>query len=707
MRISRRVAVIGTAAGLLLTACAGGSDDDVASPTEAPPTASDTAGPTEGSTTTAPSTTAAPPPAPAPEPVGYLELRDAQENGEVDDTTVILSEFATLFGVELDGAIPIVADENAPTSGSHVLLEVRELLPSLDAEQRAIVEAAIEEVTNGTSVYRSLDDPEYLAVVESGAVDGAPQADEQPADTEPEGFRARTRPMIEDEAEVIAASRRIAVALQGQLGGPALPFETILAPPSAARTGTVEATTEFGIADGDRSCLIIVYGRLRVTGPYLTSVLGHEVMHCWQYINAPTPEFVTSMVPYYQEGLATWVGEQIAGVGTEFGRIHSRNFFAETDFPLYRREYSAFGFWSRVAELRGGDDALWAIIPELNGLGDQAEAVWNSALAGVSDADRALLASGPLRRPEWSPAWDMGGIAITGDQRATQPISVAPGGGNSVDVGPGSQTAGTFDLSSLPGDTSWVLSIQASTSSALAAWDNGEEFRPTVEAATDYCYGGSCECPDGTVPVPDIRFAPVTASSVTIAISGSAFENANAVMSVADIEEFCDEEVDDPELSDNAPTALAGTWRANPDAVAKMFEFASSAGAGGDTGLDVAGVTGDLLMTLSEDGSGTLTYDDVTIFFNDELIGELTLGGGGTFQWDVSDGQLRIQGGAFSLSGSSPSLGGELFTLTEADVGAGGTSTFGLGQSVEPNLVLLGGDGNRGEVFFPLLWTRQ
>ena len=159
---------------------------------------------------------------------------------------------------------------------------------------------------------------------------------------------------------------------------------------------------------------------------------------------------------------------------------------------------------------------------------------------------------------------------------------------------------------------------------------------------------------------------------------------------------------ENPDLGD-VDDSLLGIWRANPQSVALMFAEAS--GFGDDaTPIDVAGATGNVLMTFAEGGVGQLAYENVGVFLNREVVGELTFNGRGSFSWGVTDGQILIDGTTFEITVSSQALGAPL-TITSADVPAAGITE--LTASIAGDVMTISAsEGSAGEVFFPILWNR-
>ena len=688
---SRALAALTLSASLIIAACSSGSGD---SATETQPLDN----PPGTSATSAPSTTAALPDA---ESVTYEQLAARATDGEVDELTLVLSEFAALFGVDVPGAVPLQVDDSLPTLGTDVLQEIRRLDDQLTDTQRSIITARLDEVLDGEVVYDTRDDQEYQGLFDDVGDDVAT--------TEPQGFASgRLRQLDEDQVDAIAAAA--AARFVVELGGRPLIMEVRTASADAARTTTLEALTEFFVELGVRTCTVTVYERERNRGAHLVSVIGHEVFHCWQHTNASSDTAAGSFAGYYKEGLATWVGEQFAAelgfpTGSDFGWGHLRGFLRPSDFSLFATKYTAYGFWSQVAELRGGPEALWTIVPALNAVGTDRAGVFDLALDGVDELRRAELAASSTRRADWSPAWDFTALGIPSDARPIHERMIRPGTRVEKQVSEGQQAVVEFDLSGLDADTNWIVT-RSNTGLTYNRLDDFDEYATRLPEQTRFCYGEACVCPDGTTPFSDLLALPRSVTALTVALTGRATEGASASVDVADVDDFCDDEPVDTTPPGSGEFTGNGTWRATGPALTAMFTEASGFGFGAEA-LSIAGVTGEVLMEFRDDGTGTLTYRRVTALINDGPLQDLTIDGNGQFQFGVEAGVLTVSGNTFTVSASSSALGDPL-VITDRDIegGAGGTSTYTVGFDGE-QLVLTSADGARGAVFFPTTWTRE
>ncbi|MDW3215881.1 MAG: hypothetical protein R8G01_17925 [Ilumatobacteraceae bacterium] len=218
---------------------------------------------------------------------------------------------------------------------------------------------------------------------------------------------------------------------------------------------------------------------------------------------------------------------------------------------------------------------------------------------------------------------------------------------------------------------------------------------------------GMCECPDGTPAFPETRTRPGDVE-LTASLVGRSTESTTLGVAVhrfdpdtADCEEPTPTTVatTEPETGGN----MSGTWRAQPDSIAFMFEQASVFGPEAPA-IDVGAVTGDLLMTFDEGGTGTLEYRDVTLFLVDSPLSDLAINGGGTFDWTVEGGRTIISATEYVISVGSSALG-EPLTIGSDDLPGGGTTAL-AGVQAGDELTITAATGSAGAVFFPIIWRR-
>ena len=447
---------------------------------------------------------------------------------------------------------------------------------------------------------------------------------------------------------------------------------------------------------GDHDCYIAIARDrdARPTSGIGKAVIAHELFHCWHStrFSGRTAPF-HGAGPWVYEGLAAWVGESIAG-GTSYPNGRWLNSYAVNDFSLFTptNVYAAYGFWARVDEFVD----LWGLIPSLvdtSSRGSSA-AVFEEAIAATGD-NGVLIATGALQQAELGPAWVAGPwMPPSIARRPATHRAVVDGDAVELRVEAGGQAAHRVTVDAPDG--SFVDVVMTGYSSLT--WADGETWAAGADRFdVRYCVG-DCGCP-GFPPPPADGELPVGLSDLTIALGGTGSAAAEAVVEVIDRGECDDPGPSDEEIAGG----LVGTWRANPESVALAFTQASGFGPEAEA-LDIAGVTGDVLMTFNDDGTGTLAYDAVTLFFNDAPFPELTLNGAGSFGWTSTAGAVSITGTSYAISVGSSALGGELTTITSDDIPAAGTTQ--LAVSFGGDQLSIDATGSIGQVFFPILWNR-
>lgn len=646
---------------------------------------------------TQPSTTSDPAPEPELVSLGEVVSSRYDENGAIDvDAAVVaaLTEFSVLFG-PVDGAVAVADDDSIPALGTAALEHVAEVWDSLSLVQQEQIAGHIEALReSATVVYES--GPEPLTEGELLAI----EADE------PQGFA----PRMPTNTNVRRIANESYNWLNGQLGARSLNYTVSVVPSSEAVSRRVEAATNFRALEPgsplenlwSRPCEILIYDRAGLTGDRLRSVVAHELFHCWNYTAGEYTFSAASLTPFYNEGMATWVGEQFAR-GSSFGEEQLDDFMAFERFPLYRIEYASFGFWSQIAQIKG-ENYVWGKIPELlRSASSGADFALQSVLSGMEPGQEALIGATAAREPTWSASWDFGGPGVSSASRSFTMQTVIDALPDLIRVGPGEQQLVAFDFAPSEGEPPYIVT-QYSTGTSTSRWDGGPDVLLVVDDVSFWCIGGECLCEDGTEPFPAIEPAPGSGEALFVGLFGLANIPSSTAASIISRDAACGEDPEPP-LTDNQPGGLVGTWRASNDSLRGMF--AAAAGFGSDSGLEVAGVAGEVYMTILADGTALLDYQDVRVIYTGAISNEVTIVGAGGFGWDVDGGRFRVQDTTFSLSATSTLTGDEPLTIDNEVTGDGGTTSFRVGMGTGDQLILFDADGTRGAVFFPTVWIRQ
>lgn len=642
------------------------------------------------------------PPSTPPELAGdtaFDQLENFRETGSELD--VALAEFAAILG-PLPGVPELLDDGTIYPSLTHVLATIEDNSDALDSTTADAVEQAVAATFDPATMTES-----FSLFDGDGAGDG---------EGEPEGFAPRgfasslTAEPVEAPEEYQRLIRRVGGELLAYLGGAPLNIWVELFEPGTF--GTVAGrNVGLGLTDPRRAeyptgpdCLLQITSG--ATPADIAGIVTHEVTHCWQFTRLGFDVVRSNAIgDWANEGMAAYVGEAVGGL-TRFnaewwGGFLTTRIDGNGQWNTYTRTYDAIGFWSRLAE---GSDVVAAMRRAL----DAAPSDSAMYAAATSGSDLSALGAGTFQRADWGSAWTASGPGMPGTPRTATAHRVIERNDIALSADAGAQANHEITVSPVDGADGTVLTVQGSGHGLLRL--DPDDIALAGSYVEEWCLG-SCECPEGGGPAfPADR---TRAGGVELAASLVGGASDATTMRVR-VERFdpddpgrCDEEDDDTTMppSDVAGPGLVGTWVANPESVAAMFEQASAFGSE-ESGFEVIGASGPVIMTFAEGGSGSLTYDSVTLFLADEIIGDLTIAGTGTFNWSTTGGALVITGTEFAYSVGSSALGGELLTITDEDVPTSGTTT--LSGAVDVNvLTITSADGSAGRVFFPTSWIRQ
>jgi len=326
------------------------------------------------------------------------------------------------------------------------------------------------------------------------------------------------------------------------------------------------------------------------------------------------------------------------------------------------------------------------------------DAMYTAAIAELAGGP-AWLAAGTLQRSEWGPGWTAAGPGIPSGPRSADRVSVEFTDGQVTEsVRPVAQRTVQFDVVAVPASPGSIMKFALDGTAVARVGDNDVVANGDF-SLTDWCLG-DCACPDGRATFPPDRVLDES-TSLTASLVGLPGAGSSALVEVV-VFNPDDYDCENPDLGE-VDDSLLGVWRADPLSVAMMFAESSGFGDGA-TPIDVAGATGNVLMTFAEGGVGQLAYQNVGVFLNREVIGELTFNGFGSFSWGVTDGQILIDGTTFEITVSSRALGSPL-TITSADVPQAGVTRLSASIAGDA-MTISSSEGSAGEVFFPISWTR-
>ncbi len=678
----KRWSALIVAGSVLVTACSSGD-----SAIESPYTTPTTIGETTTEATPAPATAA---PTPTTEPVAnddtpaWIRLEEMRADPTVDELDIALAEFSALFAPVPGGPV-LAGDDSLLSTASHVLDDLDRLRDRLTPKQQAFIDEQVDAVFGDAATIH-----EFTLYPETPAV---------------QGFRTPVAPDVE------IAIRRVADSLLSVLGGPQLRVQIVIVDGStlggagAQNTGLSLADPirqEYAEAGIEVDCLLKLRDR-RTDSAEFRGIVVHELVHCWHFTRIGVDvDRMNATDKWMKEGLAAYAGELLGG-STRFSEgwwtgYTTPLFDVDRAWPLYERNYDAIGFWSRIAERANIWDAIRAAVDA----SPNNAAMFNAAVADLGGGV-SWLAAGTVQQPAWGGGWTADGPSMPDRARRTKQHDVGERNDVALSEEAGHQRNHEISVAAIGDTDGTVLTFRGRGYGVIHIEPDDVVMRGRLDQ--DWCLG-VCECPDGSPAFPTSRSRPGDVELMA-SLVGQAADATTLNVSVHRFDPDtadCDEPPPAPTTPPATGGSMIGTWRAQPPAIALMFEQASLFGPDAEA-LQVGAVGGDLLMVFDEGGTGTLTYHRVTLYLADSPVDDLTINGGGAFTWNLVDDRVIINTAEYVLSISSTALG-EPLTISSNDLPGGGNTSL-AGVQVGDELTVTAADGTTGDVFFPISWRRS
>ncbi len=662
---------------LLMAACSGGDSDSGTTSTVAP---------------TAPAKDAG---------TSYDQLmeRFAATDGTVTPE-LALTAFALQFG-DVPGSLNLARDGSEPRSGTNAIRWVVSVWDDLSVAQQEAVEVRIARYLGSTA--------------ETTAASDASTGSRDLASVEPR-FMHAADPTPEEQEFWDGLARDAAQKVRERLGGVSLAYDIVLVDEVAggdAETGPSTVILPFLPSLTNDSCRIAVGEARRFPDDaQKQSAMYHEMFHCWSLINSDSL-FAWSDTPgWYQEGVASWVGESLAG-----GSAYSASWWpryllprqSDRIYPMFIEEYSAIGFWSSVDAALGG--GLWGEILSLNRVaegGDNAD-LMNAVLARIGPNALAGIPAEAAMRTDWGTNWIMSGPGLRGGGRISNEITIDEGVPDGISVAPGWQQLQSFSLNLPDPSTPTIVEI-AGRGWISGRWNTGEEFIITAAETLVFC-AGECACADGT-SIAGARVLPPGTDTLAAAMIGGPATGSAIEVAMTSSDEECEEPTDS--VGPGSPydaQGFVGTWEATNESIVTMFNNAFAHQLTEGPPLKVLGVSGDITITFEESGTAKVDYDDLTLVLDETSpIPSLTIVGGGVVDWHLEGFEVVFSGEPnFSLLATADVLGVETqFPIDNTDLASGGgESRFVFVRDSDTELILSFSEATNGRIFFPHKWTRR
>ncbi len=236
----------------------------------------------------------------------------------------------------------------------------------------------------------------------------------------------------------------------------------------------------------------------------LRVLAAHELMHCHQISQAPTPMAYYKTPSWVAEGSAQWGEYAFAFVDVPPTRATARwsGYFKAPARDLFKYTYEAVGFWSHAGEpwdlMAFAMQQPWAT--DLTGAG---------ALV-LAEKDRSskpleAYATAFTRRPELGAIWELTGPGLS-DERPASPKTVGLGVGTSRAVSVPKRGFAYEDVR-LKDDVD-VLYLSSKASGAIhwgTAADGPDDLIEGAGTGQWFCVAtGGCVCPEGTSTTPGL-----------------------------------------------------------------------------------------------------------------------------------------------------------------------------------------------------------
>lgn len=268
------------------------------------------------------------------------------------------------------------------------------------------------------------------------------------------------------------------------------------------------------------------------------SVVTHEVVHCYQQIDADTASDVATTSGWLNDGEATWAQMQLveSAVFTSL-QTHWANYLNNPRTHLFDRAYDAAGFFAHVADATSIDWVGKRLLEAYHaGKQTNDESAYDLLLAGKSDRVLDTWASSYFRTHPLQPIWDVKGPGA-GNISSTRPTptSVSVGAGDTVPL----THADPWELSLVQVAPSSDIVVIVSTKGHVALIDRTEQVNRVLRPfdGIALCVKGECKCPpglEGNVPPTVPAFGPID-----VGLTGGK-TGADAYAHGVSIDEYCE-----------------------------------------------------------------------------------------------------------------------------------------------------------------------
>ncbi|MGH8926280.1 MAG: hypothetical protein ACRDWA_16880 [Acidimicrobiia bacterium] len=312
--------------------------------------------------------------------------------------------------------------------------------------------------------------------------------------------------------------------------------------------------------------------------PTLTGLVAHEVFHCFDF-DLSSIQASLKRPMWVVEGLADWVALDLVGqdLDSEAFGVHWSGWFHQHDVSLFKRTYSAVGFFTHLAET---GTEIWSGIDDLlvdSEGGNVAGYQSITAVAGPSFLD--TWAASLVRDVTRAPEWDSEGPGVP-DNLSAVPSPVEP----LVEGERRLLEAESYAAAVLAIDLEADVVFVSGVGSGMALLPDGASLSfSDVHGAALCTRDEGCTCPDGS-PGAGVVFRLVPRGSMVVAVTGGPSGIPEGLQGYS-LESFCEQAVED---------CLVGAW------VSLRWEVPQ---------VDTAYGAGTMIMRIDRSGDVTVEFD--------------------------------------------------------------------------------------------------
>lgn len=282
------------------------------------------------------------------------------------------------------------------------------------------------------------------------------------------------------------------------------------------------------------------------------SILIHEAFHCFQFNWAHTFNGSMERGSWLVEGTAMFVGEDIVGETTTVGQTYLNQYAIDIK-NILDRSYDAYPFF---LHLKHEGVNVYPLFRQLFEAPADEYLLWRKIVQNVPHRALMTWAASVARKPEWGPDWE---LKTNSDYSPPRTVTY-PYAGTNADFVPfsvvGDMGLPMHDELTLAENRPVKLSITDGVAAIHYSVPNSAEGRTYFleeGKSIQFCYGDSCDCPDGFGAVQTI-----TVSDPVIFVASISLEATHTLRFENAVKSCCDNQGEFDQR-------MVGTWQEGHD----------------------------------------------------------------------------------------------------------------------------------------------